>query len=74
VHLLNIDRNWPVKNALDLLGVHLDLVVANNESKVFNFCLFKLALFQFEIKIMVGKNLKNTMGIVPQVLLVVGKD
>ena len=74
MYLSTVIRDWPVKNALNLLGVYLDLIIANDKSKVLNFHLFKLILFWSEVEVIVSKNFKDVMGVVPQVLLVVKKD
>jgi len=62
--LSNIDKNWSIKNVLNLLGVYSDLVVANDKSKVLNFHLFKLALFWSEVEVTADKNFKDAIDIV----------
>jgi len=58
-----VDRNWLVKNVLNLLGVYSNLVIANNKFKVLDFYPFKLAFFWSKVKVMVGKNFKDAMDI-----------
>jgi len=47
---------WPFRNSLNFNGIHLDLSIPYNDSKVFNLRLVKFTLLWFEVKFVFAKS------------------
>ena len=47
--LLECRRSFPVFNPINFDGIHGDTVLADDDTKVFNFCDFKLTFLWFEV-------------------------
>ena len=47
-------RGWPLRNTLNLGWIHTNFPLGDNESKIFNLCAFKFALFRFKVKVVLA--------------------
>ena len=54
--------SFPIFNTIDFDWVHSDAIFANDNTKVFNFCGFKLTFLWFEVEVVVGEYLEDIIN------------
>ena len=59
---LKCGRPFPISDTVNFNGVHGNAIFTDNDTKVFNLCGFELALLQFEVEVIIGKDLKDVVN------------
>ena len=53
--------SFPIFNAVNFNGVHGDVVLTDDNTKIFDFCDFELAFLWFEVEVVVSENMEDVI-------------
>ena len=74
LYVLDIARDRPVEDFLDLLGVHANAVLANDVAKVFDFFGMELAFLGFAEEVVLAKTFEDFSDVPRVIRRVVRED